>query len=433
MINWKSRILKSRPKRIISCKILTVFLLLAHAEAASLTRSDLMQGFSNSEKITLAQGQLELARNRLDRVKGIQITASSTGDVSRAGSQNNTVTNLSATLRAVYPGNTSLLNLHLPQLHVVKRAELNVQQAVLNEWIFRIVAWNDLAAAQSSMAVASVLYQSAVLTEQIVQARIAHNAATDLQLQSAKLDRERAELVVTQTQNSLALARNALMTLGVAKADSTAEVWAALPLPPRGVQGLRSDVLEADLAVMQAENDLEQARQTAQPTFRAQGQFTQGRVTATGSIDRHLAADVSLSINLHDRGGAPAWNLSLMTALNLDGAARLSVVEAEKNLKLTLDIRGHTLLQAAREQLAKAGDVETAKQSLFLAEQDLKFQEINESVVLRRHELGLVTQLEMLQARATKLKAIQVLWEMRRKLDNETLNLWTATGWSPVL
>ena len=404
--------------------------LLAAARAAPLDRAALWSEIGRSPGVGLAVGARDVARARLDAAQGWQITATGNAGLSKTPADEDIARDVSAGLRVVRPGPATQDDARLALVQALQRAEFGVQRARLAEWRARVEAWNELAAAQTGLNGASVRLQAARLGEEVTAGRATNGAATPLQLEAARLDRQRAELGQTQATLRLDRARAELRTLGVTDLEASAENWTALPLPPAGFQGQRGDVLEAELDVQGAEATLAQARRDAQPTFGAQGQYSAGHVSLSGSLDREGNAEAAASLALNNVP-APVWSLGLSARLSLDGRAARVVQASERNLTLARAALEQARERAVRDVQARAAAVQAAAGSLDLAGAALTAQRQEEAVATSRHQAGLTGAPDLAQARVNTAKATDALTDARRELDRLILDLWEAAGWLP--
>lgn len=397
--------------------------------AAPLDRAALWAGTRTSPAVTLAQGERDLARARLDAVQGWQVTATGNAGLGRTPAAGEVAHDLSAGLRAVHLGSRAQEETRLALAQALRRAEWSVQRARLDEWRARTEAWNELAGAQAGLEGAALRLQTAQLNEQVVQARAAQGAATSLQLEAAGLERQRAELGQTQAAARLGNARQELLFLGFSDPELTAGEWTPLPLPPVDWPLQRTDLLEAELGAEQAAASVARARRDAQPTLGAQGQYSGGHLSVTGSLNREGQADLAASVSLHET--PTAWSLGLSSTLRLDRHAARTVGVSERHLALAQATLERTGEQAARDVQARRGAAQAAAQNLELARAALTVAQKEEAVAVTRQAQGLTSELDLAQTRLQTLKAGEAVVDARRDLDRAALNLWEATGWLP--
>jgi outer membrane protein len=384
-----------------------------------------------SPSVVLAQGQVDLVQKQLEVAQGVisgQLTAGYTqswGESAStvAGVEQTTsldegsfnAFNLSATFKVV-PFGPSADSIQ-KAIWSVEQAQRNLRDAISEAIINTVQAFVNVLRSQESLELQMFATDLASQELEAAKVRQASGAITQQQLLQA-------EIALSQAQNNFSEAQRVLLqALAGLSNQLGVQVDSVMGDIPRGVlveldreEGLqqRSDIINAKVAVLEAELNAESTKRQYLPSgsldlgYASNDNERQFSLTAgydTQSYQPNLRLSYDPSFSQGQGGSSSSFSLTLSATIPIETsifpaleAARLSIEQSQMQAERVEELAGLEIENVSRQ-------LEAANANIALSQQILDQSQQTFDTAKERLELGVITQLDLLGAEKALLEA----------------------------
>lgn len=401
--------------------MLALPLVLSLAWAQPLDFHSALELSQQSPGVLLAQGQRDLAQKQLEVAQGILSGSLSAGYTKTWGESTTTISgvgqitslddagfdafNLNATLNVVPFG---------PNADAIQKARWSLEQAERNlrdakaEAILKTVqAYLNFLRAQQSLELQALSVEVAAQKLEAANVRQESGSATQQQVLQA-------EIALAQAQHSLNDANRVLIQSSAALSNQlgvfvdSVDIGIPEPTMPKADLNLenRSDVMDARVAVLEAELNAESTKRQYLPsasldvTYSSndeENRFSFGVGYDTQSYQPKLGLSYDPSFS-QGQGSSSFLSVTLGATIPIESsifsaleAARLSIEQSKMQAQRTEELARLEIENAARQ-------LEVAKAAVVLSEQLLVQSQQILDTARERFELGVITKLDVLEA-----------------------------------